>query len=291
MAQIQRHDFADGSFRSRGNSYLVVVKPSNMNDQETPAETRSIGTSSPRRAAFTLTELLVVIAIVAVLFSLALPGLAGAGSRSRVAQCGSNLKQFAMVLELYGMDNHNNLPRDTAGNWPWDVSSGVIDDLMPFGATRDMMYCPANPDQNNDALWFYAGGSIHVIGYAMTCPGTPALLFTNINSSLIPQRIVFGPLLMPPPPSSKRVLVADGTLSLPGQKNTANRAANTYTGITGGAFVNGQIFQHRTSHLNGALPAGGNVGMLDGHVEWRKFNDMIPRDDPSAPSFDPEFWW
>ncbi len=66
-----------------------------------PSRALVLGASQPQRAAFTLTELLVIIAIVAVLFSLALPGLAGAGGRSRVAQCGSNLKQYTMVLELY----------------------------------------------------------------------------------------------------------------------------------------------------------------------------------------------
>jgi prepilin-type processing-associated H-X9-DG protein len=33
-----------------------------------------------------------------------------------------------------------------------------------------------------------------------------------------------------------------------------------------------------TSHLaNARLPSGGNMGMLDGHVEWRRFQDMIAR--------------
>jgi prepilin-type processing-associated H-X9-DG protein len=29
--------------------------------------------------------------------------------------------------------------------------------------------------------------------------------------------------------------------------------------------------------LNAKLPAGGNLGMLDGHVEWRSFKQFIPR--------------
>ncbi len=177
------------------------------------------GTSEQRRAAFTLTELLAIIAIVAVLFSLALPGLAGAGGRSRVAQCGSNLKQYTMVLELYAMDNNNNLLRNSvsANNWPWDFEASSFTNLIKYGATRDMVYCPANPGQNNDVLWFYGGGFVHITGYAMTFPGTPGLLSSNINSSLIPKAIPFGPLLMPPPPSSKRVLVADAVISAHGQ--------------------------------------------------------------------------
>jgi prepilin-type processing-associated H-X9-DG protein len=34
---------------------------------------------------------------------------------------------------------------------------------------------------------------------------------------------------------------------------------------------------HRTSHLNGTMPVGGNLGMLDGHVEWRRFQQMRVR--------------
>ncbi len=44
---------------------------------------------------------------------------------------------------------------------------------------------------------------------------------------------------------------------------------------------------HRTSHMAGFLPAGGNLAMLDGHVEWRKFDDMHVR----AAGSGPVFWW
>jgi prepilin-type processing-associated H-X9-DG protein len=29
-----------------------------------------------------------------------------------------------------------------------------------------------------------------------------------------------------------------------------------------------------TAHMQSSLPAGGNIGFLDGHIEWRKFPDM-----------------
>jgi prepilin-type N-terminal cleavage/methylation domain-containing protein/prepilin-type processing-associated H-X9-DG protein len=245
------------------------------------------GSSSERGAGFTLTELLVVIAIIAILFSLQWAGLAGAKSRTRVAQCAANLKQFTMVVELYGGDNNNKLPPNSYqfSNWAWDLYIDAFNDLVRYGATRNLMYCPAAPEQNNDGLWNFGG--IHVIGYAVTFPGTASLAATNFNSSLIPQRTVFGPASLPPAPASKRVLLADATISQHGQRNVQNRMANTYTGINGSGIV-----VHHTSHLDGALPTGGNLGMLDGHVEWRKFNDMVPRTDPNATGFNPPvFWW
>jgi prepilin-type processing-associated H-X9-DG protein len=199
-----------------------------------------------------------------------------------------------MILELYGSDNNSKLPQNSVSsvNWPCDLQAGIFDSLRKYGVTRNMMYCPANPDQNIDVLWYYAGGSIHEIGYAMTFPNAPGLLYTNINASFIQQRFPFGPIITLPASASKRVLLADATISLHGDINTKNRALNHYTGITGGAVLpNSTPALLRTSHLDGALPTGGNVGMLDGHVEWRKFNDMIPRDDPAAPATTPQFWW
>jgi prepilin-type processing-associated H-X9-DG protein len=36
------------------------------------------------------------------------------------------------------------------------------------------------------------------------------------------------------------------------------------------------------------IPLGGNVGMLDGHVEWRDFTNMLPR---AGGSGSPYFFW
>src|ERR1043166_181696 len=116
--------------------------------------------------------------------------------------------------------------------------------------------------------------AFHVIGYAQTFPGTASLAPTNQNPSIIPTAITdpATKLSYPPPPPTERVLMADATISKPGQSSVINRAANSYTGVQGG-FAK----LHRTSHMDGRLPSGGNVGMLDGHIEWRKFQQMYPR--------------
>jgi prepilin-type processing-associated H-X9-DG protein/prepilin-type N-terminal cleavage/methylation domain-containing protein len=71
----------------------------------------------PRRnvAAFTLIELLVAIGIIAILAGLLLPVLSAAKNRAQAARCVSNLKQFALALELYARDHDDRLPPNADG--------------------------------------------------------------------------------------------------------------------------------------------------------------------------------
>ena len=132
--------------------------------------------------------------------------------------------------------------------------------MLANGCVRGTLYCPANPDQNADELWnWYIKNGYRVTGYAFTFPPIP----------------------------SARPLIADCTISQPGQNSPVPANQNNYnwTQIQGGWTK-----QHKTSHLINGRPVGGNIVMLDGHVEWRKFRyPMLPRTDPSSGA--PTFWW
>jgi len=240
-----------------------------------------------RQRGFTLVELLAVLAVVALLISVRLPALARATDQTKRAQCAANLGQFTLAMHIFANENDDRLPNSSAGYWAWDVPFAVGTFVESTGSKWTVMYCPGTAprfsETDNFNFYNYAPPSYRVLGYADTFPGSTTVAATNLNPTLTPVPVPVGFGISPTPLASQRVLLADATISLPGQNNPAARFTYNYDNIQGGYALT-----HLSPHLTARFPVGGNVGILDGHVEWRKFSDMVPRTDGFS---SPVFWW
>jgi prepilin-type N-terminal cleavage/methylation domain-containing protein/prepilin-type processing-associated H-X9-DG protein len=196
-----------------------------------------------------------------------------------------------------------NTPQDNPGGisaafapvpLPGAVGGGINNgDWFPI-QYADHFYCPANKEQSRyrKTMWNY-GGYI-VSGYTMLWYGqrindngkrpiyaavkpeefTPEFIDTAkrwVNRTDIPQ-------------ASEAELIVDATLSSFSNDRIKYPYGN-FLKVAGGG--NGT---DSSSHLNtDAKASGGNMGFVDGHVEWRSFTDMRARWRYGGGN--PYFWW
>lgn len=276
--------------------------------------TRTTTNCQPRNsrgAGFTLIELLVVIAIIAVLAAILLPALAAAKNRALRIQCTSNLHQLEVAINAYGGDFGDKLPvlAGSGPNWAWDIPTNAADVMLSaMGNQIKCFFCPGTSPRftewenyedpakdgsgNPKNLWHYGDGyGVHLVGYALAFSGPNCLLIaSNQNTTLMPEhprQYSFGNYYYPAiPANADRVLFADATISSPFGATYAQRYSPNYSydNIPGGFYL-----RHLSAHLKDRIPAGGNVGFKDGHVVWRKFDDMDQR--ALAGNFNPNWWW
>ncbi len=115
------------------------------------------------RRGFTLVELLVVIAIIAILAAILFPVFARAKEAGKKTMDASNMRQIAIAINLYAIDNDGGMPssmHSSGGN----AQRAWVYNLLPYtGKVDEIRVSPADP---NGPRRTRLGGTSYVInGY------------------------------------------------------------------------------------------------------------------------------
>jgi prepilin-type N-terminal cleavage/methylation domain-containing protein/prepilin-type processing-associated H-X9-DG protein len=263
-----------------------------------------------RGKAFTLIELLVVIAIIAILAAMLLPALAKAKDHATRTRCSGNIKNQVVALVMYAGDSNDKLPTSGGGNWAWDMPGYVQQFVVSSGAPRKVWYDPGTDQRFTDdqysVEWTNYNPGWGNVGYALTFNGTasygtggsPDFDFkTNLNyklsSSTVPDSHGNSVAIV----ATQHALTACATLTDDSDAPSADmnlknsyKWVNVADGFMGGAPLFPTGTTTASAHVSSAgIPNGCNASMLDGHIEWRNFINMLPR--AGVPGTDPIFYY
>jgi prepilin-type N-terminal cleavage/methylation domain-containing protein len=219
-----------------------------------------------RRPAFTLIELLIVIAVIALLTAILIPSLAVAKERARRIVCANNVKQFIIGLCSYAEDHDSDLPSGQSDHSPTDEHTPVIsrqvgDAMTELLGDHRMMKCPWLKKPFDGDEWWYYGDYGYVLGYNYLGGhgGTPwSVISPTMEQWKSPQSST---------DDSRMALVTELNFWVPGDRTFAPHGPR------------GPINSYHHPGTGGMTPeeagaVGGNVGMLDGSVTWKKMNEM-----------------
>lgn len=202
-------------------------------------------------------------------------------------------------MTMYADDFNGRLPMQSKWLWPWDIDIRTINYMLKTGMKKEMFYCPSNDNMVKNMMRFWAQGPENGMaewdGRYLTGPegaySVVGYLFImdSENGDRAREQLIRN--------EEKKTGNSKKWLRTLNQKNSASSelVVDSTVSEEKSGTKHGHEFEiiptrkghNSTSHLkNNEEPTGGNIGFLDGHVEWRHFNLMENRYGSRI-----IFWW
>ena len=245
-----------------------------------------LGMQSQRQGekAFTLIELLVVIGVISVLMAILLPSLRVTKEHARRSVCAKRMNQQYLGMISFAEDHDNQLlgliPSQYE-KYPCDLTVDSAKLLLHYGFHQDQFYCPSNPIQQKyqEELWEYADevefvhcGYWYIIGDDQRNANVPISIRRKDRKKWVASILEKN--------ASTAELIVDQTFS----RTTSSSKRAVFHVEVGAASMPDQ-----TNHMGHQYrPYGGNACFLDGHIQWRPFEDLSARIEIIR---NYEYWW
>jgi prepilin-type N-terminal cleavage/methylation domain-containing protein len=250
-----------------------------------------------RKKGMTFVEVIVVIAVIVIIVLLILPATRKAKVFGLGPSCLNNQHQQAMAFFIYAGDNKNYLPVNSPqARYCWDIETTMADDLLNNGVEIFSFYDPETEPtfthKDDLLLWIYYANpqtnaafgqsGFRRTGYAQTIYGTADYGFDDKLHATGPTATNANQKLTSTNDPAKKVQLACATLtSSPGSSEPSDNYAkfNAYTWKVSQTDYNfeGKFKPFISAHMERGKPTGGNEAMLDGHVQWVPFSNMVHR--------------
>jgi len=260
-----------------------------------------------QRSGFTLIELLVVIAIIALLLSIILPSLRKVKSYARRTVCQNRIHQQYLGFSLYSSENQNRVPSTGVGWWLWDMSFFSTNEVSRYAGfdENEIYFCPDNRTKKYDDARFWQFTWVSPSRTPVPIQDESVLTEAQLRSNyrVLPYIYMFDRFdnngnskltetledgrqaqwirkLSKVRNSSSKIMIMDTVISEQNDWNFFHILAGGINAKGLGTLwdttnhESNKMVHSSSGNDSGPAPEGANIGFADGHLEWRRFNEM-----------------